>query len=89
MIDNFGYFVEKWLVGLNGVIGDIIPIRNKSSKSSVKGQFKAAAQQRDSMSFVLKVNKTFIAGYDKDKFTGVAVLNIYNLLCENGNFQNL
>eukprot|EP00833_Pecoramyces_ruminatium_P006870 jgi/Orpsp1_1/1180902/evm.model.c7180000075074.1 len=41
------------------------------------------------MSFVLKVNKTFIAGYDKENDLGVAVLNVYNLLSENGNFQNL
>lgn len=52
------------------------------------GNFKAAKQTRDSMNFVIKCNVAFAASYYKANKTGVASINMYDVLRKNSQFKS-
>ena len=51
-----------------------------------RGQFYAAKQQNDNMTFVVNSNHVFNAYYDKTNDFGTAAINVWDVLCRNSNF---
>lgn len=64
------------------------PYKKYKSGYSKKGQYKAAAQSRDSLKFVIKCNHAFVAKYNSAQNSGTAVINIYDVLRENQQFKS-
>lgn len=58
-----------------------------SLKSRTKSQFKSAKRGNDSLSFVVNSNYVFSAKYDPSDQSGVAVINVWEVLCRNTNFD--
>lgn len=65
----------------------LVPYVSQSKKAW--GNFKAAAQARDTMTMVLKCNHCFASGYLPANERGVAAINIFDVLQKNPNFQAL
>lgn len=52
-----------------------------------KGNFKASKRASDSLNFVVNSNYVFTVNYDNQKQTGVACINVWDVLCRNSNFD--
>ena len=69
--------------------------KSSSTKSSTRGQYKAAAQQRDTISFVIKTQSAVPVGYtgtgsqSVSAGIGAGVINIYDVLRREDNFRQL
>ena len=58
-----------------------------STNSRAKGQFRAAKRTSDALSFVVNSNVVFTARYDPTSNKGVAIVNMWDVLARNKNFQ--
>lgn len=58
-------------------------------KGRTIGQFKAAKKGQDVMNFVVNSNIVFSANYNNDDNTGVAVINMWDVLRRNSNFNSM
>ena len=63
--------------------------RYSADYSRAKGQFKAASRGNDSLSFVVQSNHVFTATYDPEDQSGVAAVNVWDVLNRNSNFTSL
>ncbi len=59
-----------------------------STNRRSRGQFKAAKQTRDSMNLNIKCNACFSAAYNSNQDYGAAVINIYEVLRTNPQFES-
>lgn len=63
--------------------------RYSTDYSRARGQFKAASRGNDSLSFVVQSNHVFTATYDPEDQSGVAAVNVWDVLNRNSNFSSL
>lgn len=72
-----------------GYKGSYKRAKYSSTYSRAKGQFKAAAKGNDSLSFVVQCNHVFTANYQSQDQSGVAAINVWDVLNRNTNFNSL
>lgn len=60
-----------------------------SSNKRARGQFAAAKKSNDRLSFVVNCNHVFTASYNPTNESGVAAINVWDVLERNGYFSNL